>query len=425
MWLLAIFGGRNIFVFLTRGRGEGLSSTLHHSLLVNVLPNLGEIGLTAHSRLATWRRAAHHRVLPAGHHHTTLGHASVGLAIGLTVIFVLIRVTARARRVIRAHLLSGLADADHSFVLLHGRSGLLLGLRLLVRLLLLHLLLLQRVVLLHLHLLVLRVLLHLRLLDLLLHLRLRLLLVHDGLLGGLLGLLGRQDALRVHLVNLLHLLELLMLLHLLQLRMTLHHVERLGLLGDLLLLRRVPHLLLLLVVLLRAGLVGLEVIKALGGYLIAYIRIGQCLLKQIRVVHMLVGKLNGSLLLWRRLLLHLRRLLLLALRVNPVLALCSAWLLHLLWAIRRLLVAHRLLLLARVLILASHLLRLTSHDLLVSLLWRLLHLLLLMLHVKRLVHGCLLLSGHLVLRGLIRLLLGYGAILALRSILRRRSLLLL
>ena len=386
------------------------------------MPDLSEVGLTAHSGLATWRRAAHHRVLPAGHHHATLVHASVGLAIGLTVIFVLIRITARARGVLWAHLLGGLADADHSFVLLHRSSSLLLWLRLLVRLLL-HLLLLQRVVRLHLHLLVLRVL-HLRLLDLLLHLRLRLLLVHNGLLGGLLGLLGRQDALRVHLVNLLHLLELLMLLHLLQLRMTLHHVERLGLLGDLLLLRRVPHLLLLLVVLLRAGLVGLEVIKALGGYLIAYIRIGQCLLKQISIVHMLVGKLNGSLLLLRRLLLHLRRLRLLALRVNSVLALCRTWLLHLLWAVRWLLVAHGLLL-PRVLILASHLLRLTSHDLLVSLLWRLLHLLLLMLYVKRLVHSSLLLSGHLVLRGLVRLLLGHGAILALRSVLRRWSLLLL
>ena len=95
MWLLALFGGRNIFVFLTSGghlqkHSDGLPSTLHHSLLVDVLPDLGEVGLTAHSGLATWRRAAHHRVLPAGHHHAALVHASVGLAIGLTVIFVLI-----------------------------------------------------------------------------------------------------------------------------------------------------------------------------------------------------------------------------------------------------------------------------------------------------------------------------------------------
>ena len=224
--------------------------------------------------------------------------------------------------------------------------------------------------------------------------------MHNGLLGGLLGLLGRQDALRVHLVNLLHLLELLMLLHLLQLWMTLHHVERLGLLGDLLLLRRVPHLLLLLVVLLRAGLVGLEVIKSLGGYLIAYIRIGQCLLKQISVVHMLVRKLNGGLLLLRRLLLlHLRWRLLLSLRVDSVLALCRTWLRHLLRPVRLLLVAHGLLLLAWVLILTSHLLRLSSHDLLVSRLRRLLHLLLLlMLNVQRLIHGILLLGSHLILR---------------------------
>ena len=274
-----------------------------------------------------------------------------------------------------AHLLGGLADTDHGFVLLlHGRSRLLW-----LSLLHLHLLLLERVVRLHLHLLVLWVL-HLRLLlDLLLHLRLRLLLVHDGLLRGLLGLLGRQDALRVHLVDLLHLLELLMLLHLLQLRVTLHHVERLGLLGDLLL-RRVPHLLLLLVVLLSAGLVGLEVIESLGGYLIAYIRIGQCLLKQISIVHVLVGELDGSLLLLGRLLLHLGRLLLLlVLWVHSVLVLCRARLLHL--ATRRLLVAHGLLLLTRVLILASHWLRLTSHNLLIGLLRRLLHLLLLVLHV--------------------------------------------
>ena len=357
------------------------------------MPDLSDVRFTTHWLTLS---CTHHLVL-ALHVEHALVHRTIGLAVGLTLVIVLIGVAARAGGVILAGLggllQNGLVGLDSLLLV-----GLLLGN------------LLDLVVLLHLHLLVLLVL-DLLLLHLLLNLLRLLLLVHDWLLGSLLWLLWHHTLIDLQLlVHLLHLLQLLMLLNLLQVLLVLHHVDGLRLLLiDLWLLR--VHLLLLLEVLLLS-LVRFEVVEALGGDLISDVRIRHHLLKQSFVVHVLERQGDRLLLRWR-----LLRWLLLHLWLELAL---SARLLHL--RSSRLLVAHLLLrLLASIWCLpCRHLLWLTSHDLLVLRLGMLLYLL--VLHGQSLIHGGLLLGLlHLVLGDLVGLLLllWHAAELALSAVLGR------